>query len=203
MDALVRHKKAEHGEGSLEKPNKPISAPIIAASHNSSTSTFNPTHQHINNTTTLTTTATTTTNNNTNKHKKIPKTSLDILSKKRPRNGKKSRSGFYSSGEESDDSLPVVMERGTTQKSLLSGSVDYNQYRLAKAQLHYILRENEMLQDEFDMAQKKLKRMRTERRVLLDAVMATEKLRHGRTQVEEEQEEQVDSYEHIPNDQAA
>lgn len=183
MDALVRHKKAEHGEGSLEKSSKPISTPIIAASHNPPMTAFSPQpQQHIHTTPNTITTI--------NKHKKIPKTSLDTLSKKRPRMNKKSRgpNGFYSSGEESDEESLNNVE---TKKSLLSGSAEYNQYRLAKAQLHYILRENEMLQDEFEMAQKKLKRMRTERRVLLDAVMASEKsTRH--------MEEEEENYEHIP-----
>ncbi|CEJ02588.1 hypothetical protein RMCBS344292_16588 [Rhizopus microsporus] len=48
---------------------------------------------------------------------------------------------------------------------------DYSQYRLAKVQLNYLLRENEMLQDEYNTTRKKLKRLRTERRVLLEAAM--------------------------------
>jgi hypothetical protein len=46
-----------------------------------------------------------------------------------------------------------------------------DQYKLAKAQLNYILRENEMLCDEWANTEKKLKRLRTERRVLLDALV--------------------------------
>lgn len=46
-----------------------------------------------------------------------------------------------------------------------------DQYKLAKAQLNYILRENEMLVDEWTSTEKKLKRLRTERRVLLDALV--------------------------------
>lgn len=46
-----------------------------------------------------------------------------------------------------------------------------DQYKLAKAQLNYILRENEMLCDEWANTEKKLKRLRTERRVLLDALI--------------------------------
>lgn len=192
MDALVRHKKAEHGEGSLDgKSNtshtmvKSISAPLTTMIPHAS---YYP--------------------NSTKVVKKIHK--LDTLSRMA---GKKSRSGnyYHSSGDESDDSIvggshyttttttPATTAVAATQKSsLLSGSADYNRYRLAKAQLHYILRENEMLQDEYGLAQKKLKRMRTERRVLLHALMAKEK---SRLDVEEEEdEEDTTSFEHIPND---
>ncbi|KAG0168944.1 hypothetical protein DFQ28_011379 [Apophysomyces sp. BC1034] len=55
-----------------------------------------------------------------------------------------------------------------------NGSSPLNKYKLAKAKLQYILRENEMLNDEYTAAQKKLKRLRTERRVLLEALMAAE-----------------------------
>lgn len=44
-------------------------------------------------------------------------------------------------------------------------------YKLAKAKLRYILRENEMLTDEWQSTQKKLKRLQTERKVLLEALM--------------------------------
>lgn len=167
MDALVRHKKAEHGE-TLEKSTPPYVSHI--------TPNLSPKPRKNNTTATNTTTTTTTT---------TKKTSLDMLSKnKRMRN----RMDFHtsSSGEESDDDASAIELKPPTQ-SLLSGSPVYTQYRLAKAQLSYILRENEMLQDELELAQKKLKRMKTERRVLLDAVMATE------TQDEDE-------YELIPNE---
>ncbi|KAI8375950.1 uncharacterized protein BYT42DRAFT_572864 [Radiomyces spectabilis] len=49
-----------------------------------------------------------------------------------------------------------------------------DKYKLAKAQLRYILRENEMLNDEWETLQRKMKRLQTERRVLLDALMAAE-----------------------------
>jgi superoxide dismutase len=45
------------------------------------------------------------------------------------------------------------------------------QYKIAKQKLKYILRENEMLCDEWTTTEKKLKRLRTERRVLLDALV--------------------------------
>lgn len=46
-----------------------------------------------------------------------------------------------------------------------------DQYKLARAQLEYILRENEMLCDEWSNTEKKLKRLKTERRVLLDVLV--------------------------------
>lgn len=144
MDALVRHRKAEHGE-CLDK--QPISHTPL----------------------------------DTNKPRK-KKTSLDMLSKNKRMH--RDWTGPASSAEESDEDSLAIIDAKPHTHSLLSGSPDYTQYRLAKAQLSYILRENEMLQDEFDIAQKKLKRMRTERRVLLDAVMASEQ----------------DEYEVIPNE---
>ncbi|KAI9345967.1 hypothetical protein BD770DRAFT_350371 [Pilaira anomala] len=155
MDALVRHKKAEHGE-SLYKPAPTYIAQITPTISSKS------------------------------RKNNIKKTSLDMLSKnKRMRN----RMDFTtsSSGDESDQESGTTELKPTTQ-TLVSGSSAYTQYRLAKAQLSYILRENEMLQDELEMAHKKLKRMKTERRVLLDAVMETE------TQQEDEE------YELIPNE---
>lgn len=82
--------------------------------------------------------------------------------------------------DDSDDlqELPLLLERDvvipriTTKinKSVKKDSM-MDQYKLAKAQLNYILRENEMLCDEWATTEKKLKRLRTERRVLLDALV--------------------------------
>ncbi|KAI8140921.1 hypothetical protein BJV82DRAFT_621607 [Fennellomyces sp. T-0311] len=44
-------------------------------------------------------------------------------------------------------------------------------YKLAKAKLRYILRENELLNEEWASMQKKLKRLQTERKVLLEVLM--------------------------------
>ncbi|KAI8340804.1 hypothetical protein BC941DRAFT_467972 [Chlamydoabsidia padenii] len=49
-----------------------------------------------------------------------------------------------------------------------------NKYKIAKAKLKYILRENEMLTDEWTTIQRRLGRLQTERRVLLDALMTAE-----------------------------
>lgn len=193
MDALVRHKKAEHGEGNVDiKSNatvKPISAPLAATAttmipqRSSSSNNNNSPHYF----------------NSTKGVKRGHK--MDTLSKMA---GKKSRHGSYyhSSGDESDDSIAgssgiqvAASQKSSSSSSLLSGSADYNRYRLAKAQLHYILRENEMLQDEYGLAQKKLKRMKTERRVLLQALMAKEKSRpeEGREEEDTEEEEEQDT----------
>ncbi|KAI9301314.1 hypothetical protein BJ944DRAFT_252422 [Cunninghamella echinulata] len=53
-------------------------------------------------------------------------------------------------------------------------NLSQNKYKVTKAKLQYILRENEMLNDEWTSLQKKLKRLQTERRVLLDVLMSTE-----------------------------
>lgn len=45
-------------------------------------------------------------------------------------------------------------------------------YKLMKAKLRYQLRENELLSEEFASTQKKLKRLQTERKVLLEVLMA-------------------------------
>lgn len=80
--------------------------------------------------------------------------------------------------DDSDDlqDLPLLLEREVIQprvintKKVKKDSM-MDQYKLAKAQLNYILRENEMLCDEWATTEKKLKRLRTERRVLLDALV--------------------------------
>jgi hypothetical protein len=86
--------------------------------------------------------------------------------------------------DDSDDlqDLPLLLDRDnipklktttatTTTKSKKENNSIKDQYKLAKAQLNYILRENEMLCDEWSTTEKKLKRLRTERRVLLDALV--------------------------------
>ncbi|KAJ2962309.1 hypothetical protein NQZ79_g2546 [Umbelopsis isabellina] len=50
----------------------------------------------------------------------------------------------------------------------------HDKYRLAKAKLSYITQENEMLNDEYNEMEKKLRRLRTERRVLLDVLYRAE-----------------------------
>lgn len=167
MDALVRHQKAEHGEGGLEKPIKPIShthqqsyPPPTLNNDNNITPMLNPIP--------ITTQKRSTTPKTRKISDKRPTTSLDMLSKNKRL--KHNKSTEWSSGDETEDELSINMNA----KPSIPGS-DYSQYRLARAQLHYVLRENEMLQDEYEIAQKKLKRMKTERRVLLDAVMASEK----------------------------
>jgi hypothetical protein len=49
-----------------------------------------------------------------------------------------------------------------------------DKYRLAKAKLSYITQENEMLTDECNDLEKKLRRLRTERRILLDVLYRAE-----------------------------
>ncbi|KAI9261959.1 hypothetical protein EDC94DRAFT_609362 [Helicostylum pulchrum] len=77
--------------------------------------------------------------------------------------------------DESDDLPELPLERDIVLPKLKSNHIKKDsimeQYKLAKAQLNYILRENEMLCDEWALTEKKLKRLKTERRVLLDALV--------------------------------
>lgn len=98
--------------------------------------------------------------------------SLDTLSSKNKRlKIRKTPNNDWSSGDESEDSL--LTSTKIPSKPLIPGS-SYSQYRIAKAQLFYLIRENEMLQEEYESSQKKLRRMKTERKVLLNAVMSAE-----------------------------
>lgn len=58
--------------------------------------------------------------------------------------------------------------KATAAKKEMSMS---DKYKLAKAQLQYIARENEMLCDEWASTEKTLKKLKTERKVLLDALV--------------------------------
>jgi hypothetical protein len=69
-----------------------------------------------------------------------------------------------------------IIHTGSSRKDNSAVNANNNnsimeQYKLAKAQLQYILRENEMLCDEWTNTEKKLKRLKTERRILLDALV--------------------------------
>ncbi|KAI8641707.1 hypothetical protein BD408DRAFT_483290 [Parasitella parasitica] len=179
MDALTRHKKAEHGEGVAEKPIKPAQTANITPLFHPPTAASTA----VSNNPTATSKHKRPTTNPNNKRAATP--SLDTLSKKRlntfddwhPKDG-----GFQ------DYSSSKVPEQ-TSKKDLVRGTA-YSQYRLAKAQLSYILRENEMLQEEYETIQKKLKRLKTERRVLLDALMVRELgQQKGHDEGEEDEEE--------------
>lgn len=186
MDALSRHKKAEHGEGIAEKPIKPAHStniiPLLntptAASAAAATST--QTSAHISSSSSPLPSTIPLSNNNNNKQKKTSNSSvntnnkrtatpsLDMLSKN------KRHKTHDEWGSKHPDTNKLSEQPSSTLKKELSRGTAYSQYRLAKAQLAYILRENEMLQDEYEITQKKLKRMKTERRVLLDALMNRE-----------------------------
>ncbi|KAL0074153.1 C2H2-type zinc finger transcription factor [Phycomyces blakesleeanus] len=73
--------------------------------------------------------------------------------------------------EGSDESQEEVL---THRTSVESTTIPLAKYKLAKAKLQCILRENELLGDEWTAVKRKLRRLRTERRVLLDALMAGE-----------------------------
>ncbi|KAL7321223.1 hypothetical protein PS15m_001016 [Mucor circinelloides] len=198
MDALTRHKKAEHGEGIAEKPIKPahttniipllntptaVSAAAAVSSIARNTPSSSPSS-----TTPLTSKQkkTNSTNMNSN-NKRVAAPSLDMLSKNKRH---KVHDEWFSKQQQdiklSDQSSTVATTTTPSKKDLTRGSA-YHQYRLAKAQLAYILRENEMLQDEYEVTQKKLKRMKTERRVLLDALM-------NREMEQQDADEQVEGF---------
>ncbi|KAL1926998.1 hypothetical protein VTP01DRAFT_5328 [Rhizomucor pusillus] len=72
---------------------------------------------------------------------------------------------------ESTKPSPVKRRRERRPSTPEHEPVTMEKYKLAKAKLRYILRENEMLTDEWQSTQKKLKRLQTERKVLLEALM--------------------------------
>ena len=81
--------------------------------------------------------------------------------------------------DENEPDLPLILEEYRHLPKLPPKPNNNNkkpptiidQYKLAKAQLQYILRENEMLCDEWSTTEAKLKKLQTERRVLLDALV--------------------------------
>jgi hypothetical protein len=203
MDALTRHQKAEHGESIIEKPLKPshttniipLLNPPAPASVAAITTTTNAT-------TALSLNAAKPRKNNHNKNinssnKRPAPPSLDTLSKYK-------RTTMLDDWEMSnavvENKLP---EQSTSTKKELTRGTAYSQYRLAKAQLHYILRENEMLRDEYEITQKKLKRMKTERRVLLDALMTREQFSGIEQERKEEEEEEDIQDDHLSNTEVA
>ncbi|KAI9247326.1 hypothetical protein BY458DRAFT_527354 [Sporodiniella umbellata] len=124
MDALTRHKKAEHGEDTIPPQQ-------IKRVH----------------------------------HKK----SILEPKAKRARMVEKYNNQTSHSSDESLEEPETDL--AAAKHALHTSSLDYSQYRIAKAQLNYLLRENDMLQEEYDMALKKVKRLKTEREILLESAM--------------------------------
>ncbi|KAL9557704.1 hypothetical protein MBANPS3_001251 [Mucor bainieri] len=208
MDALTRHKKAEHGEGIAEKPIKPahstnitplLNTPTAASAAVSSThssahipSASSSTIPPLNNKQKKSSSSSIVNANN----KRMAAPSLDMLSKNKRH---KVQDDWYANQDDMksfEHPFSVATSTTTASKKDLSRGTAYSQYRLAKAQLAYILRENEMLQDEYETTQKKLKRMKTERRVLLDALMNREMEQQdaadGKAETVDEDEEDED-----------
>ncbi|KAI8369284.1 uncharacterized protein BYT42DRAFT_583796 [Radiomyces spectabilis] len=67
-----------------------------------------------------------------------------------------------------------------------SAATEEQKYKLAKAKLRYILREHEMLSDELTSAQRKLKRLQTERKILLEALVSAEHSTEDHDDMDEE-----------------
>jgi hypothetical protein len=77
------------------------------------------------------------------------------------------------------------------EASNIEGSKDFVQrYKVVKTKLNYILRENSALNEEYLEATKRLKRLRTERRVLLDVLAEAEKTSQDTKPPAEEEEEE-------------
>ncbi|CAO3597354.1 unnamed protein product [Absidia cylindrospora] len=72
-----------------------------------------------------------------------------------------------------------LQQQKTPSSSSSSGMTPQHKYKITKAKLQYILRENEMLNDEWSSLQRRLGRLQTERRVLLDALMTAEDDQEG------------------------
>lgn len=202
MDALTRHKKAEHGEGIAEKPIKPAHSTTIIPLLNTPTAasaaaaTPTQTSAYISSSSTIPPANKQKRTNNSNinaNNKRMATPSLDMLSKH------KRHKAYDEWGSKHPDTKLSEQPASTLKKELNRGTA-YSQYRLAKAQLAYILRENEMLQDEYEITQKKLKRMKTERRVLLDALMSREKEQQDVADEEVEAVDEEDDEEDVQDD---
>ncbi|RHZ47876.1 hypothetical protein Glove_566g88 [Diversispora epigaea] len=87
-------------------------------------------------------------------------------SSENPQNRDYTSDGDSSVSEASNSSSSSV--ENENQKSF------YEKYLLLKAKHRYIRKENELLSDEYEAIKKKLKRLRTEKDILLDAVMSTD-----------------------------
>lgn len=68
----------------------------------------------------------------------------------------------------------AIASRGLSEDETESPMSFQDKYRLAKAKLSYITQENEMLNDEYNELEKKLRRLRTERTILLDVLYRAE-----------------------------
>lgn len=80
------------------------------------------------------------------------------------------------------------------EASNIEGSKDFVQrYKVVKTKLNYILRENSALNEEYLEATKRLKRLRTERRVLLDVLAEAEKTSQDTKPPAEEEEPKPES----------
>ncbi|KAI8061709.1 hypothetical protein BC940DRAFT_279440 [Gongronella butleri] len=94
-----------------------------------------------------------------------------------------------------DEPSPVANAR--KQDSPLDKKNPHVKYKFAKAKLQYILRENEMLTEEWNTVQQRLKRLQTERRVLLDVLMTAEDDQDDQLSLDDDDD---DENEHQDND---
>ncbi|CAO3694650.1 unnamed protein product [Umbelopsis ramanniana] len=90
------------------------------------------------------------------------------------------------------------------EASNIEGSTDFVQrYKVVKTKLNYILRENSALNEEYLEATKRLKRLRTERRVLLDVLAEAEKEKTSQDAKPPAEEEEEEEEEEEPKPESA
>lgn len=167
MDALSRHRKAEHGvdldvmKKAGTPPTHDIKASIDISPYDNNT--------------------------NISKKRKLNQGQSD-----KHKRGKVMENGRHSGMRDSEDidtfDMKTTLNAPTSHHQQrgsdapppsTSGLSSQHKYKIAKAKLQYILRENEMLNDEWTSLQRRLGRLQTERRVLLDALMTAEDNQDG------------------------
>lgn len=168
MDALTRHKKTEHGLDTQTETIKrlaPIQEPksLVARHHKPKLGNEDMTPIGF-----------------SNKKRKLAREEDHSDKHKRGKldSGKPltaAASGESEDFEPYDDAIHTQRDRQPSSSSIsTSGLLPQNKYKIAKAKLKYILRENEMLNDEWASIQRRLSRLQTERRVLLDVLVTAE-----------------------------
>ncbi|SAM05772.1 hypothetical protein [Absidia glauca] len=169
MDALTRHKKTEHGLDTQTETIKRLapsqeSKSLIARHHKPKLGNEETTPIGF-----------------SNKKRKLAREEDHSDKHKRGKLDSGKRPTTAASGESEDFdpydyAIHTQRDRQPSSSSIStsSGLLPQNKYKIAKAKLKYILRENEMLNDEWTSIQRRLGRLQTERRVLLDVLVTAE-----------------------------
>jgi len=105
------------------------------------------------------------------KHRKTEHEQPEEGKEATPKTKEKSAMAKRKASNSKKERRPIDMSEAAN----LEGTEDFaRRYKVIKTKLSHILRENEVLNEEYLEATKKLKRLRTERRVLLDVLVAAE-----------------------------